>query len=198
MGRPSEAAQRRGRVLTAALRVFSRAGKHKNDIEEIARRARVGKATLYRDFGSRNGLLVEVAKAGIEDLMGRMVTAVSDAGHAHEQCGAAIREALAFFDDNPELARVLLLEAGESRQPIVAHYLASYTESRRAVDPVFAAHPPSEVMGRHSNEALVDVLSYLITGRLVFWVLTGQKARLTDDAELLIRAYLAGVFGTLE
>ena len=185
--------QRRRRILRAALEVFTRSGRRRNDIEVIARRAGVGKATIYREFGSRNRLLEEVARGGLAELLSRMVEAIGGSGDAGEVVGDAVRAALGFFDDNPALARLLLLEAGESREPITAQSLEQYARSRPAADRIFEAHRKSDALQSHPNEALVDVLMYLITGRLFYWVLTGQRTRLSDDAELLTQSYLRGV-----
>jgi AcrR family transcriptional regulator len=190
--------QRRRKILRVALRVFTRPGKRKNDIEEIARRAGVGKATIYREFGSRDRLLEQVAKDGIEELLSRMVAAIQTTGEPEQLVGDAIRAALGFYDENPALARLILLESGESREPITADYMMQYERSRPAAFPIFEAHGKADALRDHDNEALVDVLMYLITGRLLYWVLTGQRTRLTDDADLLTHAYLGGVLGRRE
>ncbi len=186
-------AERRQRIMDVALEVFARPGRRHDDIQEIAKRARVGKATVYREFGSRNGLLVAVATEGIEDLLARMVQAAESAGDPEAGVASAVRTALAFFDERPRLARILLLEAGESRDPIVAAYLERYAVSRSAAVALFEDSTVPAALSDRPRGDLIDVLMYLITGRLFYWVLTGQRTRLVADAETLTRAYLGGV-----
>ncbi len=69
MERPLRADARRNyeRVIAAAAEVFAEQGAD-GSLEEIARRAGVGSATLHRRFASRRDLLLAVFQDGIESL----------------------------------------------------------------------------------------------------------------------------------
>lgn len=62
-----DAAENRRRILRAARVVIERRGAEGISMEEVAREAGVGKATVFRRFGDRAGL----THALIEDYMGR-------------------------------------------------------------------------------------------------------------------------------
>ncbi len=59
---------RRSEMLRAALSLFSRRGYHGTAVPEIARAAGVGAGTLYRHFGSKEGLVNAVFQACRSDL----------------------------------------------------------------------------------------------------------------------------------
>ncbi|GIE83483.1 TetR family transcriptional regulator [Actinoplanes philippinensis] len=85
-GRPLRADARRNydRILAAAETVFAEQGAD-GSLEEIARRAEVGSATLHRHFPSRRALLLAVFEDGIAALCARaraLIDADADPGAA--------------------------------------------------------------------------------------------------------------------
>lgn len=67
----SDAARNRSRLLGAAAQLIAEQGAEKVTMREVAEAAGVGKGTLYRRFGNRNGLLVALldeAEAEFQDV----------------------------------------------------------------------------------------------------------------------------------
>jgi len=73
----SDAVANRQRILEAAREVFARRGLDA-EVREIAERAGVGVGTLYRHFGSREGLLAALIRQAAEELL-RRLQAVAEA-----------------------------------------------------------------------------------------------------------------------
>jgi AcrR family transcriptional regulator len=57
---PSTGVEPRERILESAYELFSRRGIQAVGVEEVIERASVGKATLYRHFGSKDALVLAV------------------------------------------------------------------------------------------------------------------------------------------
>ncbi|MEW6777012.1 MAG: TetR/AcrR family transcriptional regulator [Bdellovibrionota bacterium] len=186
---------RRKRILDAARKAFSENGFARTDLRDVARIAHVGKATLYRYYGSKNDLLLAIAVAGIEDLRDRMVAGVSQAGDPKHVVGETIRSALRFFDENRELARVLLVEAGELRGEIAARYFDLYSASKSAAGAIFSPTRMNPGLSDYGAGQIADVLMYLVAGRVLVWLLSGHPARLEDDADILYRMFVHGIYG---
>lgn len=74
----SDALANRGRILEAALKVFAERGLDA-EMKEIAGRAGVGVGTVYRNFESRDGLIGEVVRLSMEEMLGRLQSAVKGA-----------------------------------------------------------------------------------------------------------------------
>jgi AcrR family transcriptional regulator len=191
-------AARRRRILAAARRAFSHHGYQHARLDEVARLAKVGKATVYREFTSKDRLLLAVATSGIEELRDKMLEAVSEPGAPEAVFGKALRSALGFFDDNRELARILFMEAGELRAELVRRYFQLYEGSKAAAGAVFALPPARTPFASRSAGELADVVMYLVAGRVAVWLVLGQPDRLADSAELLLHTYIGGVFGSEE
>jgi AcrR family transcriptional regulator len=67
--------EKRARILSAAQEVFAEQGDAAR-MEEVARRARVGKGTLYNYYESKEDLLIHAVIASMEDVRERITAAV--------------------------------------------------------------------------------------------------------------------------
>lgn len=74
-GERSDAVANRQRILDAAREVFAQRGLDA-EVREIAKRAGVGIGTVYRHFGSREGLLTALKVQSKEDLRRRLQSAL--------------------------------------------------------------------------------------------------------------------------
>ncbi|MBI4511927.1 MAG: TetR/AcrR family transcriptional regulator [Deltaproteobacteria bacterium] len=185
--------RKRDRILAAAQAVFSRSGYHQANLDDVVRLARVGRATLYREFGSKDALLLAVVTSGIDDLRDRMVAAVSIEGPPREVFGRAIRSALSFFDQHRALARILFLEARELHDEVVKRYFERYESAKPLASALYLESSP--LCATRSPGELADVLMYLIAGRVMIWLLKGQPAPLSLDADFLLEVYIRALFG---
>lgn len=84
--RRADALRNQERVLAAAVEVFAAKGLDAG-IPEIAQRAGVGKATVYRSFPSKEHLVAAVAVGRLE-----WITELATARLTHDDPGAAVRE----------------------------------------------------------------------------------------------------------
>jgi AcrR family transcriptional regulator len=73
---PDRDASKRRRILAAAQEVFAEQGFDAARMEEVARRARVGKGTLYNYYDSKEDLLIQAVIASMEEVRERIEEAV--------------------------------------------------------------------------------------------------------------------------
>jgi len=70
MGRREEKAKKqRAAITAAAVSVFSKKGFHRASVEEIARKAGVGKGTIYLYFDDKSRLFAAAVAEGIENII---------------------------------------------------------------------------------------------------------------------------------
>jgi AcrR family transcriptional regulator len=126
--RPLRADARRNRelLMTAARAAFTENGEAAS-LDDIAKRAGVGPGTLYRHFPSREALLAEVYKEGIEALarraaeleetqpplpaLERFVHEQVEYGKSKRGLGVAVKAMIASDSATMEWCRVVLREA---------------------------------------------------------------------------------------
>jgi len=78
-------------ILTAAVTLFEQSGFHQVGVEDVVRAANVTKTTLYRHFGSKDGLVVEVLGDRIDKVEEGLIAAIT----AHKAPRARLK---AIFD----------------------------------------------------------------------------------------------------
>src|SRR3954471_21177066 len=88
---------RRGRLLEAATRIFSRVGYEAASVEDIAFEAGVGKPTVYRYFPGKEALFEAVFGQALDDLEARLDASLNDHLPFAEQLTALIGEIVPTF-----------------------------------------------------------------------------------------------------
>ncbi len=142
----------RDRILDALAALLRETGLVGTSLEQVAKRAGVGPATLYRQFGDRAGLL----RAYASERSPRRLVAILDAdGPLREQLLAITEEGIGFIRTHAGLVKLLLSDDPElrgllatlSRDPAstrtaLVRFLAARVDrgELRQVDPFVMAH----------------------------------------------------------
>jgi AcrR family transcriptional regulator len=95
--------KKKGRIMDAALKIFSRDGYHRATVEAIAELAGVGKGSVYRFFTSKEDLiriLLVERSSQILDYVNHVLSIEMDLA---EQIQVVIQAWVDFIADNPEL-----------------------------------------------------------------------------------------------
>ncbi|HVA81302.1 MAG TPA: TetR/AcrR family transcriptional regulator [Candidatus Binataceae bacterium] len=87
----------RERILESASILFAEREFDRVLVDEVAARARVGKGSVYRRFGSKEELYVAVVIAGFHELQGQILAALRQAQSTREKIATIVRHALRFF-----------------------------------------------------------------------------------------------------
>ena len=102
----------RERIVRSALKLFSISGITATTTKEIAEKAGVNEVTLFRQFGSKQGLLLAVLQE--QTLLEAMQVALSSVVGASEPVVAYGSAGMSLLERVPELMRSLIGEAGQS------------------------------------------------------------------------------------
>jgi AcrR family transcriptional regulator len=102
------AADRRARVLAAALRAFAEGGYDGVSMNEIAIAAGVTKPVLYDHFPSKQQLYVAVLESIRDDLLGRGASIAQRPIGPEQRCRAAIQAFFQYAAERPQEIQVLL------------------------------------------------------------------------------------------
>lgn len=165
-------------ILDATLDVLGRAGLAKLALEDVATAAGVSRQTVYRHFGSRDGLLSAVIVREEEALL------------------AAVQEASEGVDDVEQAVRVGLAAAlqGAADHPLLQRLLASEPEAllpflTLGTGPVLSIVGPAiaDVVRRRAPELSADDLEFLgdALGRVVVSYAVAPRASIPDTAARL-------------
>ncbi len=179
-GRPRSAAAGAA-ILRAALELLGRDGYRALTMEAVRERAGVGKATLYRRYGSKE----ELVKAAIEHLNADLPLP-ADTGSLAGDYAAVVREALASAQDTGAMSLMPRLLSEVVDEPeLHTLFSAHLVEPRRRVlrEIVRRAQARGEIRAGIDLEVAVDA----IVGPMIYRVIIsgGDPLRLGDPLVLL-------------
>ncbi|MCO6010742.1 TetR/AcrR family transcriptional regulator [Actinoallomurus purpureus] len=175
----------RAAILETATPVLYERGLDGIGVAELCARLGVSKETLYRHFGTKDGLVQAVLEARSERVTRWLTEAVTAAGQDHADQLTAVFDALQRWYDDPVFRGCAMLNAAaqhhvETVRAITARHLDGYLElltgiARRAgaADPqalgrqwlmlvegatVVAAHHDATGAGEHARRAALALL----------------------------------------
>jgi AcrR family transcriptional regulator len=173
---PQVAEIQRSRLLAAAVRAVEELGYTRATVAHITRRARVSRRTFYELFSNREECLVAALEGVVDSIRAEIAAANLEGLGWRERIRGGLWVILSFFDREPVLARVCVVQALrgsqtvlERREEILAG-LAAIVDEGRVESPRGVECPPL------TAEGLVGAAFALVYARL----LRGEREPLTS------------------
>lgn len=180
------AGSRRDDLLAAAARRFVAQGIRRTTMEDIAREAGAGKATLYRYFANKDAVVDALLERESERFQRRMRRAVDEHGGGLTGLQAAFIAGVRFFTTHPLLTRgrdedpgLLLERIAASRGPLVDAGLEWFAAE------IAASKEAGEVRGDVDPEVAAEVLMRLV---LSYFSFRPMVLDVDDDEQVKILA----------
>ncbi len=185
LGRPRDERADRA-ILRAAIELIAAQGVRELRMDDVAGRARVGKATIYRRYRSKEELVTAAVSALVSEI------AVPDTGSTRADLAALMRSAVEVYSGSVDAAVMPSLVDAMSRDAALARsvregFLAGRREALRAV--LERGVERSDLRADLDLELALDVLAGPLFYRLL---ITGGPIdrRLADGVvELILRGF---------
>jgi AcrR family transcriptional regulator len=116
---PQVAEIQRSRLLSAAVRAVEELGYTRATVAHITRRARVSRRTFYELFANREECLVAALESVVERVRGEIAAAGIEGLAWRERIRGGLWVILSFFDREPVLARVCVVQALRGSQTVL-------------------------------------------------------------------------------
>lgn len=97
----------REKILMSAMELFAHNGFDKVTADEVAARAQVGKGSIYRQFGSKEGLYVAAIIAGFGQLRNQIECALEEEKSYPGRIGAIVRHVMSYVWDRGDFFALL-------------------------------------------------------------------------------------------
>lgn len=157
------AAERRARVMEAARGLFVSRGFHAASTAQIADAAGIAVQQMYRDFGSKEGIVSAIVEKDVARLFATIDPAVAQAGESKDALRLWLQELIfnAIDPADGDLRAEIFAEGQRNEQ--IAKILAEIGERiRAAVYSVVSAYSPPSRSGEDLAQ-LTEILVGLIT-----------------------------------
>jgi AcrR family transcriptional regulator len=175
------------RILDAALALSAASGIRNLTMDAVARRARVGRMTVYRRFGDRDGLVDALTVRETRRCFAALDSAADPAQPPAEQIAAGFVTSLRMAAEHPLLARLARVEAETVLEALNGGVfdaaVAFLAERLRPLVPARDADVAAELLVRIACS---------------FVLVPGSRLPLDDDARLraIARDHLVPILGT--
>lgn len=172
----------REKILKSSLSLFSAQGITATTTKQIAEQAGVNEVTLFRQFGSKHGLLLAVLEEA--PILDRMQAALSEIAGASDPLVAYGEAGLALLGDVPELVRSLVGEASQSPDENLRALGQTLIQANQQTIG-YLGGAQVEFDADLSLAAIAHLLNTLIVGRAVLDFTSGGYGLRHSQAEFL-------------
>src|SRR3954467_4533468 len=163
----------RARIFRAMAETMARKGYAATSVSEVLRAAGVSRETFYEQFTSKDDCFIAAFEAAVESVLGAMVEARAASGPPVDRFSRGLRAYLDALADDPAFARMLLIEV-YAAGPVAMQRRGELQQ--RFVDALDATLGARTAADRFANEALVAMVSSMVTARLAVGDVDGLRA----------------------
>lgn len=176
----------RVRLVDAALACFADRGLGRTTVDDVARRAGMSRATVYRTLGGgKDAIVAAVVETEVARLWSAVAVAMGSAGDLEDVLVAGICEAAGIVRSHAALARVLELEPAAVTRHLAFGELDQVLFAAGAFGgPFFARWLEPEQAARAAEWATRIVVSYLSAPR------SGTDLTCPEDTRRLVRTFV--------
>jgi AcrR family transcriptional regulator len=154
------------RLIVAIARCVAERGYSATSVQHIIEEAGVSRATFYEYFENKRDCVIAAHEVAFERLTARIFRACSTQREWPLKVKAAIADALAFLDEDPERARLLILDA-LAADLVVARRVLDSNAHLAALLAAGRGQNPEMRQSDLTEEAIVGAISSIASGRLL-------------------------------
>lgn len=184
------------KMFQAALNEFCRLGYHQANVDEIARQAEVGKATLYRHFKNKEGLFLAVYDHVLNELV-ETLKAEADFTDYREGSLMTVKIYLRLIEKNPNYFYFFKVfsvdsEVPEShlRQRMADRY---FSMASWIIDETRKAQRRGQVRKDIDPEKLLFASIGMIHHLVYLWMRNGREGSLESNADFISALMFDGI-----
>ncbi len=194
MAKKENVTQRREKqIYKAALKVFSKYGYYKSDMDLIAQKAKIGKGTVYRYFKSKKNLFISLAEWGLNQLKDEILTNIEGIEDEVEKINTALEVYFNFYKTKKGFYRVLIYEKYNFMDEIARKYKETYFAHLHIIENVFQQGIQKGVL-KNINTRSASISLMGITDALLFkWLFENKSSCFDEELAALQEIFFNGI-----
>jgi len=189
---------KRGRILSAAVRVFARRGYTGSRVSDIAEEAGVAYGLVYHYFENKEQILNEIFESNWGVLV-KVIRQIHDGGGTlRDKLSAVASFIVEVWRSHPAVVEVLILEIVRSPKFLDAPRLKAFADVFRLLEDIVAEHQRrgevrEAVDPRLAAFVFMGSLEILLTGVLTRVLVPDDPAALERCRDTAVELFLTGV-----
>jgi len=185
--------KRKNQILDAATLIFSEKGYSRANTDEIAKKANLGKGTLYRYFKNKKDIFFSVVDRGLSKLKERILEEVEKAKDPLKKIENAVKAYLSFFEENRNFVGMLIHEQSSFRKRIAKRYFEHYYGNVDRIKKTFKTGIEQGLIKEMDMDSVISVYASLLNGLVYMWQIESRKYRLIDKIPIVVKIFLTGI-----
>jgi AcrR family transcriptional regulator len=174
----------RKRLEAVVMDVFSREDFHKANIRTVAKMAGVSFSTIYKYYGSKEGLLFAFVNKRLGVLTERIVDHLQGIENLKEKLRKVFWVQLDYYERDQELGRIIFMTV-----PLATwmkdNTFVQYKMIHLYLDTLRQGQEQGVLNPHVRTGVLLDIMHGLVQRTFFMWVYRGQRGSLTRDANRL-------------
>ena len=180
-------------IITVAEKFFSRFGLNKTTMNEIAKAARIGKATLYHYFASKEHIFTEVIQKESQRLENRLNTVIKEANNPKEQIRVYIITRINYLNNLSNIYSALTDKYLEHYSSIKKFRQDFYDRENKILAKILQTGVDQNVFHEIEIDEIAKLLSLTLRG-LEFLIIAEEKDEFSDKRlNLMTEVLLNGI-----
>lgn len=162
-------------------------------MQDVAAAAGVGKGTLYRYFPSKEKLFLATLEHGMSSLSDAVDEAASSARTSLERVEKAVVAYLAYFDANPALVELIILERAEFKDRAKPTYFEHRDARLGPWADLFKSLIDDGIVRDVPVRRVTSVISDLLYGTIFTNLFAGRSSSFEEQAGDVLDVFLNGI-----
>ena len=174
----------RDRLEAVVMEVFSKEDFHKANIRTVAKRAGVSFSTIYKYYGSKEGLLFAFVNKRLGVLTERIVDHLQGLENLKEKLRKVFWVQLDYYERDPELGRIIFMTVP------LATWMKDMTFVQKKMihlylDTLRQGQEQGILNSHVRTGVLLDIMHGLVQRTFFMWIYRGQQVSLSGQANQL-------------
>ncbi|HET6571907.1 MAG TPA: TetR/AcrR family transcriptional regulator [Solirubrobacterales bacterium] len=188
--REQVAHHQRERLIAGLAEAVAEKGYAAVTLSDIVRHAKVSRRVFYANFESKEQCFLAAFEVVVDHLRELIAAAAAGEDEWPRQAIAALRAALRFLAEEPDLARLCLLESRSAGPAALARFNQAVAQLAPALARGRAERPEGERLPASTEDSTLGSLVSLAQRRVAAGEAERLEALLPEFAELLLLPYL--------
>lgn len=185
--------RREEQIYKAALKVFSKDGYYKADMDLIAQKAKIGKGTVYRYFESKKNLFISLVEWGLNQLKDEILTSIEGIDDVIERINTALEVYFNFYKNHKGFYRILIYEKYNFMDEIARKFKEKYFAHLHIIENVFQTGIEKGIFKNIDTRSTAIALIGMTDALLFKWLFENKSSCFDDELAALKEIFFKGI-----
>jgi len=185
--------RREEQIYKAALKVFSKDGYYKADMDLIAQKAKIGKGTVYRYFESKKNLFISLVEWGLNQLKDEILTSIERIDDEIERINTALEVYFNFYKNHKGFYRILIYEKYNFMDEIARKFKEKYFAHLHIIENVFQTGIEEGIFKNIDTRSTAIALIGMTDALLFKWLFENKSSCFDDELAALKEIFFNGI-----